>query len=528
MGLLTLVMSGILVTNMIASILGQQVRQIGVMKAIGGSAGQIAGIYLAMVLGLGVVALAIGIPISLALGRALADYEAVQMLNFEIFDDHVDLWVYTLTVGIGLLVPLLAAANPVIKGSRITVLAALSDYGVGKGKFGTSRVDVWLSNVKGSARSFLLSLRNVFRRRSRLILTLLTLTVAGASFITAKNVSASVDQGVASKFDATPYDIEIAFSQAYPQEEVERFVSQVEGVEHVETWGGARSVIVLPDGSLGGKQLGLIAPLLNTELSPKPSVVEGRWLRPDDQNAIVMSIGLLRKQGINASLGDEILLDIYGQRTSWRLVGITQEFLASAAYVPFNYFSRTTAHKTSTVVKVTDPALIDKVSRDLEIQLGRAGFDVYTMWKTGDARKVMVDHMALITGILMVMAALFVIVGSLGLASTMSLNVLDRTRELGVMRAIGASTLDVMQVIIAEGAFIGVMSWMLAVILSIPFTILMGKVIEIFLESPMTLATSVEGWLIWLFAIIVIGAVASAFPAWSAARRPVNEVLAYE
>jgi len=368
----------------------------------------------------------------------------------------------------------------------------------------------------------------VFRRRSRLVLTLLTLTVAGASFITARNVSASVDQGVASKFDATPYDIEIAFSQAYPQEEVERFISQAEGVARVETWGGARSVIVLPDGSLGGKQLGLIAPLLNTELSPKPPVVQGRWLHPDDQNAIVMSIGLLRKQDINASLGDEILLDIYGQRTAWRLVGITQEFLASAAYVPFDYFSRTTVHKTSTVVKVTDPALVDKVTKDLEIQLDRAGFDVYTMWKTADSRKVMQDHMVLITGILLVMAALFVIVGGLGLASTMSLNVLDRTRELGVMRAIGASTLDVMQIIISEGAFIGVMSWALAIILSIPFTVLMGKVFEIFLESPMNLATSLEGWIIWLFAIIVIGAVASAFPAWNAARQPVNVVLAYE
>jgi putative ABC transport system permease protein len=116
----------------------------------------------------------------------------------------------------------------------------------------------------------------------------------------------------------------------------------------------------------------------------------------------------------------------------------------------------------------------------------------------------------------------------LGLASTMSLNVLDRTRELGIMRAIGASILNVLQIIILEGAFIGALSWVFAVILSIPFTVLMGKVIEIFLESPMNLATSAEGWIIWLFAIIVIGAVASAFPAWNAARQPVNEVLAYE
>ena len=148
--------------------------------------------------------------------------------------------------------------------------------------------------------------------------------------------------------------------------------------------------------------------------------------------------------------------------------------------------------------------------------------------KRSDTRKVMEDHMALIIGILLVMAALFVIIGGLGLASTMSLNVLDRTRELGIMRAIGASTQDVLQIIILEGAFIGALSWVLAVILSIPYSVLMGQVFAVLLKNPINLTTSAEGWLIWFFVIIVIGAVASAFPAWNAAKQPVNEVLAYE
>ena len=530
MGLLALVMSGILVTNMIAAMLGQQIRQIGVMKAIGGGAGQIAWIYLAMVLVLGLVALVIGMPISLALGRTLADYEAVQMLNFEIFDSRVDLWAYGLVVATGLLIPLLAAANPIHRGSRITVLAALSDYGVGKGKFGTSRLDVWLSNLKGGTQTFLLSLRNAFRRRSRLALTLLTLTVAGANFITAMNTSASIDQAVARKFDATPYDIQVAFSQSYSSDDIEQVVSRIDGVERVETWGGALSSVVLPDGTLG-KKLRITAPLYGTELSPEPLIIAGRWLRPDDRNAIVMSDALMKKQDIDATVGDEILLDINGQKTIWQLVGISREFLAATAYVPFDSFTQATEHTslaTNIVVKTTGPALTDRVSRDLEIQLNRAGFDVYTVWKTKDSRKVVEDHMALITGILLVMAALFVIVGGLGLASTMSLNVLDRTRELGVMRAIGASTLDILQIIVLEGAFIGALSWVLAIILSIPYSELMGQVIAVFLESPMDLTTSVAGWTIWFFAILAIASVASAFPAWNAAKQPVNEVLAYE
>ncbi|MBK9925255.1 MAG: FtsX-like permease family protein [Anaerolineales bacterium] len=527
MGLLALIMSGVLVTVMISAMLGQQIRQIGIMKAIGGNAGQIAGIYLVMVLALGLVALAIGLPISLALGRALSNYEAVQMLNFEIFDNRVDLWVYALIVIVGLLVPLLAAANPIIKGSRTTVLAALSDYGVGKGKFGSSRMDVWLSALKGDTRMFLLSLRNTFRRRSRLVLTLLTLSVAGANFMTAMNVGASIDESIKRKFDAMPYDIEIAFSRSYQSGEIEQIINQVNGVERVETWGGVQSFVVLPDGTLG-KPLRLTAPHLDTKLSPKPPILKGRWLQSDDQNAIVASDALLELYGIDAVIGEKILLDIKGQKTTWQLVGVSREFMASTAYVPFDYFTQVTKYETSTIVKTTNPDLTSWVTRNLEIQLDSAGFDVFTMWKTEDVRKVMEDHMVLITGILLIMAALFATIGGLGLASTMSLNVLDRTRELGIMRAIGATTQNVLQIILLEGALIGALSWVLAVILSIPYSGMMGQVFALLLKNPINLTTSITGWSIWFVTIIFIGTIVSALPAWNAAKQPVNEVLAYE
>ena len=251
-------------------------------------------------------------------------------------------------------------------------------------------------------------------------------------------------------------------------------------------------------------------------------------MQPGDQNAIVASDALLELLGIKAEIGEEIMLDIKGHRTTWQLVGISREFMASTAYVPIDYFTHTTKYDTSTIVKTTNPALTNQVTKDLEIQLDRSGFDVYTMWKTEDTRMVMEEHMVLMTGILLIMAALFAIIGGLGLASTMSLNVLDRTRELGIMRAIGASTLDVLQIIILEGAFIGALSWVLAVILSIPYSGVMGQVFAILLKNPINLTTSAEGWIIWFLAIIVIGAIASAFPAWNAAKQPVHEVLAYE
>jgi putative ABC transport system permease protein len=186
------------------------------------------------------------------------------------------------------------------------------------------------------------------------------------------------------------------------------------------------------------------------------------------------------------------------------------------------------AQSTDVVVKTTDPALTNQVTGDLEVQLSQKRYDVYTMWKTADTRQVIEKHMILLTGILLIMAALFVVVGGLGLASTMSMNVLDRTRELGIMRAIGATTQNVLQIIILEGAFIGGMSWGLAILLSIPYSQLMGQVFGLFLESPINITTSLGGWAIWLSIVSAIAVVASAVPAWNAAKQPVNEILAYE
>lgn len=450
------------------------------------------------------------------------------MLNFDIQDNGANGWAYALIVAMGLLIPLLAGAYPIYKGSRKTVLEALTDYGVGQGKFGTGRLDVWLSKMTGLTRSFLLSLRNVFRRRGRMTLTLLTLMVGGANFATAINVASSLDATVASKFDAIPYDIDIAFSRSYPQDEIEQIVSQVDGVKRVETWGGALSNIALPDGTLGD-QLRLTAPPANSELMPQITIQEGRWLRPDDQNAIVINDTLLKKLDLNAAVGDEIALDIDGVITTWQLVGISQEYLASTAYVPLNAFEHLMGQEGQAAnILVQTDASTDKVVKNLEIQLNRAGFDIYTLWKTDDTRLVFEEHMLMITAILLAMAALFVLVGGLGLASTMGLNVLERTRELGILRAFGATTQHILQIITLEGAFIGGLSWIFAILLSIPFTWGLTQIFDKAFDMPVKLTISAGGWLLWLLAVGIISILASIVPAWNAARRPVDEILAYE
>ena len=130
---------------------------------------------------------------------------------------------------------------------------------------------------------------------------------------------------------------------------------------------------------------------------------------------------------------------------------------------------------------------------------------------------------------MLIMAALVAVVGGLGLMSTMSLTVLERTREIGVMRAIGAADGDIQRIVITEGLAIGVLSWMLGVMLSIPITFVLdyGVGISIF-QSPLNAVFSWTGSFVWLFGILLVAVLASAIPALRASRLAIRETLVYE
>jgi putative ABC transport system permease protein len=130
---------------------------------------------------------------------------------------------------------------------------------------------------------------------------------------------------------------------------------------------------------------------------------------------------------------------------------------------------------------------------------------------------------------LLIMAVLTAVVGSIGLTGTMSINVLERTREIGVMRTIGAVDTVIMQSVIIEALVIGLITWLLAIGLSFPISSLLLTIIgEAMMGSVMSLTFTPLGMMLWLGVVIVLSVVASIMPARKAARLTINEVLAYE
>ncbi|NJD54239.1 MAG: ABC transporter permease [Candidatus Methanoperedens sp.] len=537
-GILALILSSILVTSTISALLAQQIRQIGVMKVIGARTYQIAGLYFGTVLLLGIAGLVIGIPAGIWAGRGFAAFTA-KVLNFNITSNYIPYWVYAVQIFVGLSVPLLAAAFPVYRGSRITVKQAISDYGTGYGQFGTNRIDKLISGIRGIGRPLLVSLRNAFRQRSRMLLTIGILAVGGATFMSAINVGASwtntIDIAMAARHD----DIEVKFSQPYPAEYVEKTVRAVPGVSSVESWVQTVAVRKLSDDTDDTSiifTLNGVPP--DTDMISFP-VIEGRWLRLDDTNALVINHELLEAQGIK--VGDRIRFKTGNKEMEWTVVGAVRELgarrrgqnIAASAYVNLDYLSHITGMKDKTAdIRIkTDrhsDASLKAMTRQLEEQFDDASLDRISVSPSTERLQVLKDHLVVIQVFLLLMAALVAAVGGLALASTMGINVMERAREFGIMRAIGACSDDVLQIVVVEGIVISVLSWLAAIMISRPLSVIIGNFAgNIFIHTDLEHVFPPIAVALWLILVIFIGTFASAYPAWRETRLPVQQVLAY-
>jgi putative ABC transport system permease protein len=531
-GLLALLLSGLLVVNLVSAMLAGQVREIGVMKAIGARAPQLAGMYLGLALVLGLVACAVGIPIAALIGRAYAQFTA-DLLNFSLAGAHVPPWVLLAELGVGTLLPVAAAAVPVVRGSRRTVAEALRDFGISAGAAdaGGGRL---LARVGGLGRPILLSLRNAFRRRQRMALTLLTLATGGAVYLGAINLRASIVASVDLLFAPQRYDLGLRLARPYPPERLERLARGVPGVAAAEAWSGARASRQHDDGTLGEAFPIVAAPASSRLLAL--DLARGRLPGATDGAGARLSLVVNRRlvaDEPSLDLGATTTLVIEGRPTPARVVGVVDSGPSPSAYATREAVAALVAGGNATSLVVSSSAKGPALERDLlqrlRSTLADDGVEVSSGSLMREQRRVVEDHLLMVAGFLGIMGQLMIVVGGLGLASTMSLAVLERTREIGVLRALGARHRAILAMIQVEALVIGTASWLVAIPLSVPMSVALGKAFgRIMIRVPVVLAPSPEGMLRWLAVVVVVSLVAAAWPAWRATRVPTAAALAYE
>jgi putative ABC transport system permease protein len=530
LGVLTLLASGFLIVNVIAALMAQQVRQIGVMKSFGAQPYQVAGMYLTMMVALGVLAIGVAMPLGVLSAQGLSHFGA-GLLNIAIVDDSIPIQVIMLQVAVGVAVPVFVSLSPIWTGARITVYEAINSYGVG-GHFGEHLIDRLIARIQVLSRPLRLSLRNTFRRKGRLVFTLSTLTLSGAIFVGVFCVRDALTRALDDSLRYWNYNIVVNTSRTYSVEQLQRQALGVSGVIKAEAWGSDSAVRVFPDGH-EGRSFEIIAPPAQTKLL-NPIMLQGRWIKPEDTNAIVLNSDVTGENP-DLKVGSTLKLKMNGHKTDWQVVGIVRGVLSGRiAYMSFPAYGRAARQpgRASSVVVVTSQTGAEaetRIAKDLEDNFKRAGMPTSSSATTTSARATQEYQFGLLITFLVIMAILLAIVGGLGLMGTMSINVLERIREIGVMRAIGASDGALMRIIIGEGVFIGVLSWLLGVLGALVMAHYLDTAIGSLLLHEQIMDTfSPFGAGLWLVIVVVISALASFIPAWRAARLSVREVLSYE
>jgi putative ABC transport system permease protein len=229
---------------------------------------------------------------------------------------------------------------------------------------------------------------------------------------------------------------------------------------------------------------------------------------------------------------------IEGREQIYTIVGVVNMMgNASIGYFTIMDYSAYARHvrepnRANTVILTLAPGTTAEqraITSAVEKRFDAADIEVLSNFLIAEEREEIDAAFGIIVALLMVMTILLATVGGLGLMGTMSLNVIERTREIGVMRAYGASSAAISRIVVLEGLLIGMLSWILAIGLSLPLSVLLARNIgEAFMDYPMAATISPGGILAWAILVIVIAIVASLFPALNAVRLTVTEVLAYE
>jgi putative ABC transport system permease protein len=541
LAVVSLFMSVVLVTNTVTAIITEQTNQIGIIKAIGGRRWTIIRLYIGGVLVYGTLALAISLPLGASIAYGGSRWFLYLFnIDHDIFQLSQRAVLYQALAA--LVVPVLAALWPVLYGAAITVRAAIARYGLGSGHYGGRWLDRWVERVGQSylAPTHALAAGNMFRRIGRLLLTQFVLVAAGAMFIVVMTLSKSLLMTVENDMDRRDYDLRLIFVWDQRVPRTLHIADSVPGVEQATMW-YSHSAAVLRAGQRT-RDAGSASQLVGVPVENamyRPIILSGRWLQPGDGNTVVISKELAEDNHI--AVGEIITLDLDTLGSDeWKVAGVYQFVFRKVGepdplYAPLSAVYRSTKkHQSGTQLLVrtasSDPDSVQRIKEDLQslYEARRMKLSVFGTATTEEDKQFAVSQFRVVTSMLLLLALVVAVVGGLGLMGSLSISVVERTREIGVMRAIGARSSTIIGMFVIEGVAQGVGSWLFAV----PFAFFIAQPIsrqmgQVMLNMDLDYYYNVSAAAIWFGAVGLLAILASIWPARRATRISVRQSLAY-
>jgi putative ABC transport system permease protein len=297
----------------------------------------------------------------------------------------------------------------------------------------------------------------------------------------------------------------------------------------VEIWGRYGTRLKLANGT--DRYIGLRALPLDSQIF-NPTIVAGRGLLPGDDRAILLNHRIAVDEGIQ--VGERVRFDIRERETEWTVVGLILFPEQYESFVPYHSLAREAGiprrgTRVHVVTERHDLAYQRKVVESLRAAYALHNMETTWAWSTGEMWEQQWQQYSTIHYLLLAMALLAALVGGIGLMGVVSINVVERRREIGVMRATGATSLAIVGIFVAEGVLLGALSWVIASPFSLPAARFASRMIgQELLQYPLVFAYSFGGMALWLGIAVALASLASLWPALQASRVSVREALAYE
>ena len=526
-GLLSFAMSTVLLVSMVHALMAEQVRDTGIMKALGATTFQIASLHLAQVAMLAAAALALGLPLGTIAGQAYAEFSA-GILNTDVSGAPFPWWALALEIALGFTLPLAAALAPVRRAAGLTVREALSDE---TPPLSNLRVaENLLGGIARRSRPLTLTLRAALARGPRLALTVGLLAMGGAVFMAAMNVAEDWRRSVDDDFARRRYDLMVAFADAQPLGDVRALLAEIRGVTRHECWPGTSPWIVGPDG-VASVTTAFVAPGPGSEMI-RPRLMTGHWLAVGDSAGIVLNHAAAQRAGVR-SPGDRVRLRLRGRTMEFAVVGLVHELVPMpviygppAAVLALSGRSPDSTRSVRVALAGHTEADQRAAARALEHAAEERGIALNGIQRMQDTKQGILDHLVIILSVLLLAAAVVLFVGVLGLTTTLALSVVQRTREFGIMSAIGATPAMLARQVWIEAMLLAALSGITALVITVPVSIALEAVCgRIFFKAPLDPWISPTASLLWFVAVFVLASFGSLGPALRASRLTVRQAL---
>jgi len=540
LGIVALLLGLLLVYNTINAVISQQVDQIGIMKAVGARTWQIARLYLINVTAYGLLAFMIALPIGV-LGAWFTNVLLIRGFGADPGSFEIDRQAVVILSTISLLAPLLVSLVPIYFASRTTVREAISTYGLSTN---TGLIERILAKARYVSRLLIITISNTFRHKWRAALMQLALVISGLAFMMVSSIQDSVVYTVRDVlFGILNADITMAFEEPQRIDYLRELTLDYPGVQAVELWGLAGATIRPADQepSEDDESATIFGVPLPTEFYGY-QLRKGRWLDPGDTDAIVLNQMLAEDAGVDVgdwvtvryeekNERDMLVVGLVFDPVLTNTANMERELLLrdiGAVDKVFAVWVQIESEDPQTQIDLAKGLREYYKANNVDVSPQRGIFGGMGGDATVETANVLINQFKPILGLLQIAIVVIGVVGALALSGSISLSVMERSREIGVMRAIGASSWAVARLFIGESLIQGWLSWLIALPLSIPAGWVMVKGLGQAAEIDLVFHYTTSGVLSWFIIVTILALVASLIPVLRAMRISVRENLAYQ